>query len=258
LTDSKNLGLYYRKNLASKNLKVKISKSKDFDNGEILYFYWKNQKFPPHNHKSIFNSIIWLVNKIAKLFHKKIKEIEDPDWEPVFFIKYDGIKDADGKIVRGDYTFYTRFHYHILCIWSCPLKMHNGKPIIHFVNGSHTPVIIPDDKSWYSMNDSKHPPILKFKGDKKVVNINKGKCRAFELSLIRKFEELILKFSPNPAKLKSKRIKDEFEEVQLEVNEKAIFDMKNIYQIVFIGHQPTSPELPSCVHKLIHGIRKKC
>lgn len=243
------------------DLKIKIERSNDFDKKNIFYFYWEDQKFPPHGVKSIYNAIIGLINKIAEIlkikliFHEKI----NPDWEPVFIEKYEGIKtNKKGEVIRGTCNFFTRFHYHILCIWTCPLLIYNDKPILHFMAGCHSPVIIPHDNEWYKASSNYVPlkieDYIRSNDEKKAFKI--GKWNKYKLKLLEKFNEILIKLAPEPDTVTENDIFNDYENINCEIQTNAIFNVNNILEIFYIGYPPIDEELPSSIYELIHGIPK--
>ena len=141
-----------------------------------------------------------------------ISPIKQDDWEP--------IKTVD---VYGKTTVVSRFHYNILIYFNRP-KLDDGKPIIDFFSGSHTPMA-------YSENNSCLKCSIR----------NSTGTKGFQQSLLKilffLYEQFLRKTTGKLCETKS------YEPKKMDIQEDVKLDPTNAKALIVIGDPPSQKHL---------------
>ena len=169
----------------------------DIDN--VHYFYWK---------------IELGVGKI-KIGKYKIPLL------PIKTLDYEPVKTLT---CQDEPIALSRFHYRILTIFN-NLKLHEGKPIIDFLIGSHSPIIRTEKD--FELGSHIYVPQL----------IQSEEVDALSLYMSLFFHFFVTNKTDATDNLMSYDLSKE------EIPEEAIFNPSSMIAYVFAGHRPTNKEL---------------
>ncbi|MDE0090500.1 MAG: hypothetical protein OXP12_03990 [Thaumarchaeota archaeon] len=164
----------------------------------VHYFYWPLEVGLGH------------VKIMGKGF--PISPVKQDDWEPIKTI------DVDGKT-----TIVSRFHYDILLYFNRP-KLDDGKPVIDFLHGSHTPMA-------YSESGSSLKLLIRNSAGANGISLHKLKALYFM------YEQFLRKTAGRLCETKS------YEPKRTDIEDGVKLDPTRAKALIVVGEPPTRSHL---------------